>query len=356
MKYKFILSVMALFLSLSVSAQEENYPHAFVGLQGGVMRPYNGVHIDRDLTPAGAVSLGYFFTDVFGLRLQGNGSFWDAKLPDGSKYGSKAASIDLDMLFNLSNVFFPNRNNFVNVIAVAGAPFNIAVPHTWVMNYAQATTKGTDKWNTAWRAGGQIEFNVAKNWGINLEAGANYVRQPNSTIIDNNRWWPYAMAGLTYKFGFKKDKKVTPAPVAEKVVEEPKPEPKQEPKPVVKPEPKPEPKPVVKQLAKTTENVFFKLGKANIEDAQAEKVEKLAKWAVDHPTAVFDLTGYADKDTGTAKLNMALSEKRAAAVKDALVKKGVQANRISVNWKGDTIQPFNMNDDNRVVVVLGEEK
>jgi outer membrane protein OmpA-like peptidoglycan-associated protein len=112
----------------------------------------------------------------------------------------------------------------------------------------------------------------------------------------------------------------------------------------------------VKQLAKTTENVFFKLGKANIEDAQAEKVEKLAKWAVDHPTAVFDLTGYADKDTGTAKLNMALSEKRAAAVKDALVKKGIQANRISVNWKGDTIQPFNMNDDNRVVVVLGEEK
>ena len=91
-------------------------------------------------------------------------------------------------------------------------------------------------------------------------------------------------------------------------------------------------------------------------DIVAEKVEKLAKWAVDHPTAVFDLTGYADKDTGTAKLNMALSEKRAAAVKDALVKKGIQANRISVNWKGDTIQPFNMNDDNRVVVVLGEEK
>lgn len=353
MKYKFLLSLMALFLTLSVSAQEnENYPHAFVGVQGGVMRPYNGAGVDRDWTPAGALSFGYYFTKVFGLRLQGNGTMWDAKLADGSKYESKAVGIDLDMLFNLSNVFFPSRNNFVNVVAVAGAPFNLALPHTWVQNYGQCVTEGTKKWNPAWKIGGQVEFNVAKHWGINLEAGTNYVRQRSTTIDDNQKWWPYAMAGLTYKFGFKKAKKVEPVQEVVEVVEEPKPEPK----PVVKPEPKPEPKPVVKQKAKTTENIFFKIGKASIEDAQAGKIDNLAQWANEHPEAVIELTGYADKNTGNEKLNMALSEKRAAAVKDALVKKGVNANRITTNWKGDTVQPFNNNDDNRVVVVLGEEK
>ena len=359
MKYRFLISLLAMLFTMTVSAQEENdnrYPHAFVGLQGGVLRSYTGDGIDRKLSPLGAVSLGYYFTDVFGLRLQGNGSMWTSNLANGEEFKSKMASIDLDVLLNLSNVFFPNRNNLINVIAVAGAPFGLAVPHTWVQNYAQSEI-GSDKWNTGWKGGGMIELNIAKHWGINLEGGVNYIHQENSLVSTNERWWPYAMAGLTYKFGFKKAKKAAPEPipVVQEVVEEPVAEVVPA-KPVVV-EKKPEPKPVVKPApAKTTQNLFFKIGRAAVTKEHAQKIDEIAQWSKEHPTAKIELTGYADKGTGNARINQAISERRAAAVKDALVKKGVSTSLISVDAKGDTVQPFAANDDNRAVIVLGEEK
>lgn len=364
---KILLSLIAIAFAINVSAQEKYYPHAYVSLQGGVMRAYNGDGIDRKWSPMGAVSFGYNFTDVFGLRLQANGSTWKADVP-GGEYKSKAGNIDLDMTFNLSNVFFPNRNNFVNVIAIAGAPFNLAIPHAWVDNYAYSTAEGGDRWNTAWKVGGMLEFNIAKNWGINLEAGTNYVRQKNEGLADNNKWWPYAMAGISYKFGFKKEKKAEPAisrvvedvaedananvAPAQPVVVEKKPEPKPEPKP----QPKPEPKPVVKEPAKIGQNIFFALGKSDISAEQNANLDNIAKFAKENPKAKLSLVGYADKETGNAKVNKELSEKRANAVKAALVKRGVEASRISTDWKGDTVQPFANNDDNRVVIVVGEEK
>ena len=355
MRNKILISLAAVLFALHVNAQEEakEYPHFFVSAQGGVMRAYNGEGIDRKWSPMAAVSFGYNFTDVFGLRLQANGSTWKAALPDGSEYKSKAGNIDLDMMFNLSNVFFPHRHNVVNVIAIAGAPFNIAVPHAWVDNYALATAEGGNHWNTAWKVGGMVDFNLSKHWSVNIEGGTNYVRQKNDGVRDNNKWWPYAMAGITYKFGHKKVKKVEPVPV----VEEPKPAPVvEQPKPQPKPEPKPEPKPVVKQPVKITENIFFDLAKSDIKAEQASKVDDIVKWANENPKATIVLTGYADKGTGNANVNRRIAEQRANAVKDALVKKGVAADRLSVVVKGDTEQPFATNDDNRAVIAFGEEK
>lgn len=354
MKYRFILSLMAILFAFNVSAQEtKTYPHAFISAQGGVMRAYNGVGIDRKWSPMAAISFGYNFTNVFGLRLQANGSTWKAALPDGTEYKSKAGNIDLDMMFNLSNVFFPNRDNVVNVIAIAGAPLNFAVPHAWVDNYALATSNGGDRWNTAWKVGGMIDFAISKKWSINLEGGTNYVRQRNEDIADNNKWWPYAMAGITYKFGHKKVKKAEPV-----VAEEPAPvvEPKPEPKPQPKPEPKPEPKPVVKQPVKITENIFFDLAKANVKAGETGKIDQIVKWANEHPQANILLTGYADKETGNAKYNRNIAEKRANTVKQAMIAKGIAADRLSIEVKGDTEQPFANNDDNRAVIAFGEEK
>ena len=357
MKHKFLLTLMAMFFAVNMNAQENEsyYPHAFVGLQGGAMRAYNGEGIDRKWSPMAAISLGYNLTEVFGLRLQANGSKWTADLPNNGEYDSKVGNIDLDMMFNLSNVFFPHRNNFVNVIAIAGAPFNLAVPHAWVDNYAYSTAEGGDRWNTAWKVGGMIDFNIAKHWGINLEAGTNYVRQKNEGLHDNNKWWPYAMAGLTYKFGFKKSKKAEPV-VAPVVVEEPQPEPVVAPKPEPKPQPKPEPKPQpeVKKPAKVTENIFFDLAKSDVTGAQSSKIDAIVKFANENPEAKFSIVGYADKGTGTVKINKRLSEQRAKEVKDMLVKRGIKADRIKTDSKGDTVQPFANNDDNRVAIIVGE--
>ena len=352
------LSALAIMFAMNVSAQETKsttYPHAFVGVQGGVMRAYNGVGIDRKWNPMGAVSLGYNFTSAFGLRLQANGSMWKAKLPDGSEYKSKAANIDLDMMFNLSNIFFPNTNNFVNVIAIAGAPFNIAIPHAWVDNYAFATADGTDRWNPAWKVGGMVEFNVAKNWGVNLEAGTNYVRQKNSVNIDNDKWWPYAMAGITYKFGQKKVKKE--APVVETTYVEPV---KEEPKYVQRKVEQPAvtrkvETVVVKKAEPLKENVFFDLAKSDIKAEQASKIDQIVKWANENPNATITLKGYADKATGTPDTNKKIAKKRVETIKKALTDKGISENRIKAEVIGDAKQPFANSDDNRAVIIESEE-
>jgi hypothetical protein len=43
-------------------------------------------------------------------------------------------------------------------------------------------------------------------------------------------------------------------------------------------------------------------------------------------------------------------------VKNALVRQGIDARRITIDAKGDTVQPFAENDLNRVVVAVSEDQ
>ena len=62
------------------------------------------------------------------------------------------------------------------------------------------------------------------------------------------------------------------------------------------------------------------------------------------------IQGYASPE-GSAKLNQILSEKRAAAVKDALVNKcKIDANRISIKGMGETDKIFKQYNLNRVAI------
>ena len=93
--------------------------------------------------------------------------------------------------------------------------------------------------------------------------------------------------------------------------------------------------------------MFFTIGSTVIRKAEAQKIEKLAEWMKANPDFKVTLVGYADKETGTAKGNMKLSEGRVNKVKAALVKLGIEPER--VEFKGDTVQPFAENAKNRVV-------
>ena len=64
------------------------------------------------------------------------------------------------------------------------------------------------------------------------------------------------------------------------------------------------------------------------------------------------VTGYADSKTGTAEYNKKLSEKRAEAVVNELVKMGVSRDNIIVKAEGgvDNIAPFSYN--RRVMVKI----
>ena len=71
-----------------------------------------------------------------------------------------------------------------------------------------------------------------------------------------------------------------------------------------------------------------------------------------YPEAVVSVTGYADKATGTAKINWDLSQKRAENVAKALVDAGIAADRISTNFYGDTVQVSEVPAENRVSVCV----
>jgi len=49
-----------------------------------------------------------------------------------------------------------------------------------------------------------------------------------------------------------------------------------------------------------------------------------------------------------------LSKERSAAVSAALQAKGIAASRITTDAKGDTVQPFNVNEENRVSICIAE--
>ena len=74
-----------------------------------------------------------------------------------------------------------------------------------------------------------------------------------------------------------------------------------------------------------------------------------------YPESKVVITGYADKGTGNAKINEKLAQKRSQMVADLLTNKfGIASSRISVDSKGDTVQPFEKNDLNRVSICIAE--
>lgn len=96
--------------------------------------------------------------------------------------------------------------------------------------------------------------------------------------------------------------------------------------------------------------VYFTIGSAKIREAEAEKVKALIEFLTANPDYRVAVVGYADKFTGSANTNMALSEKRAAAVKKQLIEAGIAENRIDSDYKGETGNFGEKPADNRVVI------
>lgn len=101
--------------------------------------------------------------------------------------------------------------------------------------------------------------------------------------------------------------------------------------------------------------VRFKIDSDKISNEEKVNVYNMAQWMKNNDGQVV-ITGYADKDTGTSAYNMSLSERRAKAVKNMLVNEyGIDANRLVLQADGSNVQPYPVNNWNRIVVFsLGE--
>jgi len=89
-------------------------------------------------------------------------------------------------------------------------------------------------------------------------------------------------------------------------------------------------------------DINFDSGKATLKSTSYKALNELAEFMLLKKTLEIELSGHTD-NTGDAALNLKLSEQRAIAVKNYLVSKGVNTNRIKAVGYGDT-KPIASND------------
>lgn len=99
--------------------------------------------------------------------------------------------------------------------------------------------------------------------------------------------------------------------------------------------------------------VFFEIGSAELSDYAKATLEQYITSVGDSDNDIV-ITGYADKETGSAERNMKLSKERAECVTAHLIEGGVAKERITTTWVGDTEQAFTSPDTavvNRCVII-----
>jgi OmpA-OmpF porin, OOP family len=157
--------------------------------------------------------------------------------------------------------------------------------------------------------------------------------------------------GLTFYFGGR-----TPAPAPLPVKEEPAPPPPPPPPPVKEPEPAPAPPPPpppppVEEMKKAPEaasemeqkimekgratlNVEFDTGKSVVKQKYYKEIGSVADVLKNHPEIKIVIEGHTD-NVGGKKYNLRLSQKRADAIKQVMIKKfGIEASRLTAKGYG----------------------
>lgn len=82
-------------------------------------------------------------------------------------------------------------------------------------------------------------------------------------------------------------------------------------------------------------NVYFETNKWDISNVASTELDNLVEIMKKNPTLKIEVAGHTD-DRGTDSYNNWLSNKRAIAVKDYLIRKGVNANQLTVKAYGET--------------------
>jgi outer membrane protein OmpA-like peptidoglycan-associated protein len=179
---------------------------------------------------------------------------------------------------------------------------------------------------------GILGASYALNENLDLKADYRYLRTVDAKLQDDPSYLAgkskaeyqshAIMIGFTYKFGAP----AAPAPMAAPA-----------PAPIAAPAPAPAPKQV--QAAPIAKNfmVFFDFNKSDITAEANRTIGQAAQAAKSSHAASISLVGHTDA-AGSEKYNMALSLRRANAVKASLVKLGIPANEISVVGKGKADQ------------------
>ena len=301
---------------------------------------YNGLGV--------SLSLGKWLTPVFGLRTKVNA--WQIGKKDEGLGGDKYWTANEQLLINATSLFRGyDEQRFWSIIPYVGAGVHRNMTHS---HYSTVLSLGL--LNT---------LRLSPRFSANIELAWNSAEGSNSGLALKNRNQHFAVElGLTWHIGKNNWRHATDqeavsaltegeldalnAQLADALAENERLQQELDAKPM--------PTAAVTTVApavRTVENIvsapvsiFFEVGKANvIASRDMLSVKALAELAIEKNASVL-VTGYADK-SGKADANMKLSERRAQAVADELVRLGVNRQRIEVVAAGgvDTLKPAEYN-------------
>lgn len=384
---KFSLLLMSALVAIGMSAQDvqnvsngtvylkdKASDHWYIGLSGGTNLYITKGENDADadfgdrLGWMGQIEVGKWVSPIWGVRGVIDGGLIkhvaDVPVvgPDGKDHNWIGAH--LDVMYNINNAWFGyNPDRVWNLIPYVGMGYMYGMVDWKKPNEDEGAFKGQNQ-SLTWNAGLINNFQVAKNFSIFIDLGYRVMQETFDFARGGDYEWDSMVSGvLGVKFGLGKQE-FTPAELMDynlindlnSQINRLRAENEDLSKrPASCPE-CPEIQPVVQEETVYVPNVvFFRLNSAKIDKGQQVSIYNTAQYLKENPNAKVKITAYADRLTGTPEYNMALSERRAKAVADALINEyGIDSSRVSVDWKGDTEQPYEVNEWNRVAIFFTE--
>lgn len=363
MKRLILMICMLGFMPLCAQTNKSNEKidfnrHWYMQLQGGAAYTVGETSFKNLISPAAAISLGYQFSPVLGIRFGVSG--WEAKGAWRKPYQSykfNFAQLNADLTVDLANWFGGFKyNRTLNPYVLLGFGGNVAFNNGQAREMNEAGYLMGNLWTghkyfAVGRGGIGVNARLSDHVLLGVEVNSNmYSDKYNSKKASNVDWQINALAGLTIRFG-KNYKKSKAAPVAVPSQASQPAQSQQEPaaQPV-----REQPAQETPQPAELRRDIFFTIGSSEVSLANQNKVDEIAKYLKDNPSAKVEITGYADAATGTHAINARVSEARAKSVAKALENSGIDPSRIKVDYKGDTEQPFSNVNDNRVSICVAK--
>lgn len=380
MKLKFLALTLALAAStVAANAQEQKKCNdIFVGGGLGVissMTPnlntpnfYMDVYVGKYLTPVWGVRAGLAGPLINLDARQGNAV--DINGDPVAFKNKKFGELNVDAMFSITNLFASDLAKF-NVYLFAGPTVNFArtgSKFSDVQDAAVLIVENDDsfKLRTGATAGLGLAYSITDAFALGLEGrfgitpsmfgDADAYRKAAGTArftvngiwtIGGQRGTVARAASAAAAAGYL-SKEAAEAMVEEALENNPKIVEKVVEKEVVKYVDK-----IVYKDAPVSTPIFFQIGKANIDSKDKARIKLLAE-AINaaQEDCVYEVAGYADKKTGSAKYNQQLSEKRAQAVYNLLVENGVPAEKLEVKGYGG-VDPIFYDSDmlSRCVIV-----
>ena len=363
----FAAAAMAVSVNAQTVTESKTFDNFYIGINGGAQVKTTGESWMNNLNSNAGLRIGRWFTPVFGLAAEGNVYFNDHckhYMPQ-SKTVARYMNVGLIGTVNLINWFagYKGEPRLFEVVPVYGFGWG----HTFGTdeNYNVLTSKaGIDfTFNLGKAKAWQVYVEPSMNWSLNGYGYEGVAYNINKSAFQLN-------AGIVYKFknsngshnftiaqlrdqneidGLNsqinslrsdlndKDAQLSAKDKQIKDLQNALDECNKKPKYV---------KPATATNLQPT--VLFRQGKAVVDKSQMPNIELIAQYMKNHPEAKVEIKGYASPE-GNKDFNQALSQKRADAVKNVLVKKyKIAADRLTTKGMGATDKLFKQVEFNRV--------